>query len=107
MRQRILPDTYWMIVQWTTALWLPSMEGRGQTYVEPCNHLPPRLFTSERAAKCALTWWLRGHSFNVGFRSYDSFGDMDDDVTLMTERVHGRSRETMIVLPAHIHYGHR
>ena len=55
---------YWIIKEMRTDNFLGLIEGtrsgKGFTHVEPSDIGPPRLFTSQRAASCALGWWLKG-----------------------------------------------
>lgn len=58
----ILGD-YWIIIHARTGHWLPELVKPlrgGYTHTEPCRNHSPRLFTTERGAKNALWWWLRG-----------------------------------------------
>lgn len=49
----------------------------GFTHDEPSVHFPPRMFTREQDAKCALTWWLKGvTSVTAGYNGWD--GDYDE-----------------------------
>lgn len=45
---------------------------------------PPRLFTDERSAKRALTWWLKG--VTTVYRQSDDWGDADEDWNTVLDR---------------------
>ncbi len=56
---------YFAIRQKKTGFFLPQSDRTvraGHTHMEPRHPeaVPPRLFTREQDAKCALTWWLKG-----------------------------------------------
>lgn len=55
--------TFWIIRHKPTGGWLPELtkpKRGGYTHTEPGFWNTPRLFTTERGAKNALWWWLRG-----------------------------------------------
>ncbi len=88
-------DTYYVIRKKGTHKYLPDPPGRGKTWVEPIVGQPPRLFCSERAAKVALTWWLKGITTVARGRDYD--GEYDE--TWTTEPEPHRKAEDMEVVP--------
>ncbi len=56
---------YYAIREKATGFFLPQSDRTvraGHTHMEPRDPkiCPPRLFTKEGPAKCALTWWLKG-----------------------------------------------
>lgn len=70
---------FYAIREKTTGYFLPQSNrttSKGFTNSEPCDtsELPPRLFTKEAAAKCALTWWLRGVFKQAKGAEYDEPG---------------------------------
>ena len=67
--------------------------GRGGTHVEPTQVEFPRIFTTQGAAKCALTNWLAG-KVTVSVSGWD--GDYDEN--WRCEPVEGRRAEDMRVV---------
>lgn len=74
---------------------LPEYTGRGYTSCEPCSNVPPRLFTTQGGAKCALTWWLQGRTSVLRTRDY--FGEYDE--TWHTESEAHRKPADMKIVP--------
>ena len=75
--------------------------GRGFTCVEPADPTvcPPRLFTRQQDAKCALSWWLRGETRVTMSRSYSGvFGEADDSEDWSTNRRPERKSDEMEVV---------
>lgn len=70
--------------------------GRGFTCVEPADPrvCPPRLFTRQQDAKCALTWWLKGEARVSRGRDYE--GEFSEDWST-TRRPERKSDEMEIV----------
>ncbi len=69
--------SYWVIRSKKTGDWLPELVKPlrgGYTHTEPCRNHTPRLFTTERGAKNALWWWLRG-VVTVHFTAGDPMSD--------------------------------
>lgn len=71
--------TYYAIREKATGNFLPQSDrtvGSGFTKFEPRKPeaVPPRLFTSIGAARCALTWWLKGHHKQNTDTDEDYFG---------------------------------
>lgn len=78
-----------------TGGYLPEIVGgRGYTITEPTVHRIPRLFESSKAAKCALTWWLKG--ITQVTRHYDGWEYDESWATLPRE---GRKAKDMVVVP--------
>lgn len=72
--------TYWMIRHKPTGGWLPELAKplrAGYTGTEPTTKGKPRIFTTERGAKDALRWWLRG-IVNITVKMSD-FGSLDPE----------------------------
>ena len=54
-------NRFYLIRHRDTGEYLPVPPSRkGSTWLSLTKVQPPRLFISERAANCALTWWLKG-----------------------------------------------
>ncbi len=53
-------DTFYVLRKTGTDKYMPQLDGRGYTHIEFRANCIPRLFTTPRAAQCALTWWLKG-----------------------------------------------
>lgn len=64
---------------------------------------PPRLFKNARAAKAFIHSWARGRVTRQFHRSYDHFGNEDDDETLEIENV-GRKPSDLRAIPVGIHW---
>ena len=63
----------WAIKQKDTGLFLPDVASRGKTQVEPCSNDVPRLFTTRKGARCALTWWKKGITYITRTRDWDGY----------------------------------
>ncbi len=97
------------IKQKSTGNFLPQSDRtvrEGFTKMEPAFPLriPPRLFTTERAAKCALTWWLKGE---VGLHTETDEDWLGHPYTIATgpgkaHPVEGRDADDMEVVPLSI-----
>ncbi len=97
---------YFAIRQKKTGFFLPQSDRTvraGHTHSEPTDpkKLPPRLFTREGPAKCALTWWLKGvHNEDYGIDE-DFYGHDYKYQKGPTDPVEGTARdpESMEVVP--------
>lgn len=70
--------------------------GRGGSHVEPATDgTRPRLFTTERAARIALSTWLKGKVVRASGYDYKN-GDYWEDVKLIP--IPSRSREDMEIV---------
>lgn len=87
--------TFYAIRQKGTQKCLPELGRGGKTWLEPVIGLPPRLFCDERAAKVALTWWLRGITTVTRTRDWDGYYDE----AWHTEPEPHRKAEDMEVIP--------
>lgn len=97
---------YFAILHKSTGFYLPpalGAGGRGFTYQEPADPAirAPRLFTSEGAAKTALTWWLKGIT-TVTHTAADWFNGEDGDEHWHTAPVADRRAEDMEVVALHL-----
>lgn len=89
--------TFWVIRRKSDGLTLPQrIRCRGFTSTFPSSG-PPRLFASERDAKCALSWWLKGITEVVRLGYYD---DYTEDFHLVP--VPGRRAADMEVVKASV-----
>ena len=68
-------DVFYVLREVGTAKYMPQLDGRGYTSVQFRELCIPRLFTSARAAKTALTWWQKGPI--TVYRGHVDFGDDD------------------------------
>ena len=88
----------WAIKHKPSGHYLPRIPGKhGGTYVEPepVDRGRIRLFREESHAKCALKWWLAGHTYVVWFAgSFDEDGDAD----WRTKPVPGRCADDMAIV---------
>lgn len=69
--------TFWIIRHKLTGGYLPELTKPvrgGYTHTEPTTTGKPRLFTTERGAKNALWWWLRG-VLSVHMTAGDPYSD--------------------------------
>ena len=92
---------YWIIRNKQTGDWLPELAKPvrgGYTHTEPCRNRSPRLFTTERGAKNALWWWLRG-IVTVRMTSGDPFNGNEPDEDWRTDAAPGRKAEDMEIVP--------
>lgn len=88
---------FWVIKRKGTDETIPPSKGylgKGGTWVEPTDESTPRLFPSERAAKCFLTIWLRGKQSAYSYQ--DHTGEWDVGVDL--DPVPHRQRSDMEIL---------
>lgn len=95
--------TFWFIRHKPSGHYLPEPAGRlgrGGSHVEPTafNSQPPRVFTTERSAKSALTAWLRGKFVRSGSRDWETGIWEEDDLECIP--VPSRKREEMEIIPA-------
>ena len=84
---------FWIIKETPTNFYLPL--NTPQTWAKPTDpHTkPPRLFMTEKAAKCALTWWLKGTMFTssrYGKQTLQPYGQKN------------RQRNNMQVIPVNL-----
>lgn len=84
-----LIDVFWVLREKGTEKYMPQLDGRGYTHAEFREGAIPRLFTSERAAKVARTWWLKG--------PVDVFRSPDDEVWTMPKEKDARDVAVEIV----------
>lgn len=92
--------TFYAIRVKGTLKYLPQIEGRGNTYAEPCAGPQPRLFHTDRAAKIALTAWLKGHACVVHDIDYGDFGERYHVQSGVEYKpVAARRREDMEIVP--------
>ena len=92
--------TFWIIRNKTTGDWLPELVKPlrgGYTHTEPCKNHTPRLFTTERGAKNALWWWLRGE-VTVRMTQGDPFNGNEPDEDWHNEKKPGRKAEDMEII---------
>jgi hypothetical protein len=68
------PNIFYAIRTKDTGQYLPTW-GRGATAQEHVVYGVPRLYTTKRAAKASLTWWLKGIFSVTSGRDY--FGEYD------------------------------
>lgn len=80
---------YYAIKHLPTGKFLPSMGSTGQTWAEPTDKLPPRLFKEARHAKVALGWYLVG---KVGIKP-SSFYNPDAERETFVTKVPNRKPE--------------
>ncbi len=64
-------DTFYVLRKVDTDQYMPQLDGRGYTHVEFRAGCIPRLFTTAKAAQCALTWWLKGPVSVNGYTDYE------------------------------------
>lgn len=90
---------YWIIREKSSGLVFPELSKKrrgGYTSTEPTSpEFGPRLFASEKAAKCALTWWCNG-KISVSYGT-DSNGDVDEDWHY--EKIQTRKKQDYEVIP--------
>jgi hypothetical protein len=93
---------YWIIRSKKTGAYLPELEKPtrgGYTHTEPSTVLKPRLFTTERGAKNALWWWLRGEvTVRVTMADFGAF-DPEPSEDWQTNAKPDRKAEDMEVIP--------
>lgn len=91
-------DTLFAIREKGTMKFLPECWGGGYTNTEPVAGPQPRLLHSERAAKIALTCWLKGVA-TVHYSYYDG----PENVEYVP--VKSRSRDKMEIVPVKLVIG--
>ncbi len=77
-------DTFYVLRETGTDRYMPQLDGRGYTHVEFRAGCIPRLFTTAKAAQCALTWWLKGPMDVSTYTDYD--GNRDESWNFPTEQ---------------------
>jgi hypothetical protein len=95
--------TYWVLIHKPSGGHMPELSRKkrgGYTSTEPSRHPhPPRLFSSESAAKMALTWWLKGISWVDDKPDY--YGEVDGGMYLSKPKV-PRVRDEWIIVPVQV-----
>lgn len=87
-------------LQHTSGIFMPDFTGRaGGTYVDPFKYKgPPRLFTTARGAKNALTWWARGMVRMSSNKDWET--GLDDGAGIASQvAVEGRNVDDWKVVP--------
>lgn len=100
---KIWTGDFYAIRQKSTGYMIPEGEGRrgrGTTHQEPnpCIVCPPKLYHTEAAAKCSLTWWLKGKTSVSMCGSYE-YGDLDEQWETQDM---GRDPKDFHVVPIHM-----
>lgn len=95
------PIKMWAIRDWRTNEYLPPPRGRGgrggsfEEPITPSPLNPPRLFSSERAARIALNSWLKGQFHCT----------RNDDYEIITIKpVPGRNAANMEIVPVTLEF---
>lgn len=88
--------TFFAIREKGTRKYLPEVYGRGYTHAEPCAGPQPRLFSTEHAAKIALTCWLKGRADTRTSTDWETGRTEDTGVDYLP--VAGRSRDKMEIV---------
>lgn len=104
---KLWKGTFYAIRQKSTGYMLPITKGRGDrgiTHQEPtaCEFEPPKLYHTESAAKCALTWWLKGKT-TITITAGDGW-EVDYDEDWHTEDM-GRDPKDFHVVAIHMRLG--
>lgn len=94
--------TLFAIRQRSTGYFMPEEGAFTRTQTEPRSYCVPRLFTSAGAAKCALTWWLRGEH-HMSWHRDPEWGHKEIDGLECEERPE-RKTEDMEVIPMELSY---
>ncbi len=102
--KRLTNRKWYVIKQKNSYNTMPFMD-RANTGVTPCSDLPPRMFSSRRAAQCALTWWLKGNVTVTKTRHETGIFGAEYDETWQIDKVPGRRAEDFEIVPAIIKIG--
>ena len=101
---RVISDIgdFWIIMR-TDGCFLPELSRKthgGYTHTEPTKVGVPRLFTTQRGAKNALTWWLKGVTSQEWDNGNPMNGDAPEDFIGDPDPRPERKAEAMVIVPA-------